>query len=421
VSSTQMRLRRSAALATVAAAVLLVLAACSSAGTGGANQADASSGSCSGTPIKVVTFFSQSGPLAIFGNQVPDAAAAAEQAVNAKCSLGRPLQVTICDDQSTADGSLQCGRQAKADGDLAVIGLAEGPGGSDAGTTAAGLPAFFTTAGTSWDNTSPLSYPVVQPPLSIAAVVQAAKALGAKSLMFAAVDVPGAHIQEEVVAKAAAAEGIKLETNFFPLDTTDFGSVAAAIVSDKPGALTFLMPQGEQFVSSLLSVGFNIKKTPIILNEGILNPDQEQQLGSKIDGLYTIGAVVSASASANAGIKQMKAEYAAAGKTFSPTLSVYAVSEWEAIHGLAETIQSLSKTQIDHLTMASLTAAVKNHGTFNLPAFVPVNYSHTALNDPGLYGSTRVFSPYQFVLQYENGADHQVGAAQDITKPFTLP
>ena len=403
-------------LSAVVLASALGLAACGSS----SSSSTSSASGCSGSPLKVTTFFSLTGPLAIFGNEVPDAASAAVKAVNSTCAMGRPLQVTVCDDQSTPNGSLTCGREAKQEGSLAVLGFSEGAGGSDQGTTAAGLPALYTTAGAAWDNTSPLSYPTAQPPTRMAGVVKAAAALGAKTVMFAAVDVPGAHIQEQVAAKTAASVGITLQTTFFPLTTTDFAPIAASIVAKKPGAITFLMPQGDQFISALLNVGLNLSSTPIIINQGILTPKQQGELGSKINGTYEIGDVVPPSATSNAGIQQMQKEYQADGKSLSSSASIYAVGEWSAVHALVDALTPLGKAKIAKLNTASLLAQVKAYGTYKLPTLVPFDLAQPAVTNASEYGSARIFSLYQGVFQIENGVSQQVGQFQDLTKPFTL-
>src|SRR3954471_4376128 len=83
-----------------AATAALSLAACgsnsdnSSSAAPGAG-ASASAGTCSGARLKMPTIFSQSGRLAVFGTDVPDAVAAAVAAVNKTCDAGRPLAVTV--------------------------------------------------------------------------------------------------------------------------------------------------------------------------------------------------------------------------------------------------------------------------------------------------------------------------------------
>src|SRR4051812_26447339 len=98
-----------------AATAALSLAACGSNSDSSTSAAPGSSagsagGTCSGAPLKMTTIFSQSGRLAVFGTDVPDAVAAAVAAVNKTCDAGRPLDVTVCDDQSTPNGALTCGR-----------------------------------------------------------------------------------------------------------------------------------------------------------------------------------------------------------------------------------------------------------------------------------------------------------------------
>src|SRR6185437_215720 len=145
----------------LAAAVVVSVAACSSSGgkPASTNSARPGSTSCAGSPLKFMTIFSLTGKLATTGNAVSDAAAAAVKSANSSCAAGRPIQVTVCDDQSTPNGSLQCGEKARSNGTLAIVGFTAGPGGSDQGAQTANLPGLFTADITSWDNTSKQSYP----------------------------------------------------------------------------------------------------------------------------------------------------------------------------------------------------------------------------------------------------------------------
>jgi hypothetical protein len=367
-----------------------------------------------------MTFWSLSGNLGVFGNDVPGAAAAAVKAVNADCAAGRPLQVTVCDDQSTVNGSVQCGTEAKSNGTLALIGATAGPGGSDEGAQTADLPALFTSDQTSWDNTSPLSYPDNFPLLAMAGQIRTAQALGKKSFALAAVDVPDAHVQAEIGASEAKAAGLAFTQTYFPLDTTDFSSVAAQIVSAKPGALDFLLPQPEQFITALSSVGVNFKQTALIADAGILTPQQEKALATPLEGQYEVGSDVPAAATSNAGIQQMRGEYKAAGLTFSSGLSAWAVQEWSAIHALALALKPLPGSQLDSLTSKAIAQAVVAHGQYNLPAVAPFNFQKNPFPASSILGQGRTYSSYVGVFTYENGVPTPVGAFQNVNGTFTL-
>jgi branched-chain amino acid transport system substrate-binding protein len=416
---------RTRAVVTLAVSALAVatLAGCGSntksggAASSAAGSTAASAVACTGTTLKFTSIFSTTGPLALFGNSVTDAATAAVKAVNATCASGHPISVNVCDDQSTPNGALACGRTAASDGSIAIVGYSQGVGSSDTGVTASMLPSLFTTASTAFDTTSPLSFPLSQPAMEMLGNVEAAKALGATSFLFAAVDIPGAHIQAAVAQKAAAANGLTFDSVYFPLATTDFAPIAASIIAKKPGALTFLMPTGAQFMTSLLSEGYDLSKTPVIINAGILTDAQKSQLGSKINGLYEVGDIVPTSDTSNAGIAQMKKDYAAAGLSFTASLGTRPVQEWSAIHALGDT---LTKAVADTLTPASLVTAVQAHGVYNEPAIVPFNFSALATGPAAAYGAGRVFSTYVGLFKTTDGVSSPVGGFQDLNNGFTI-
>lgn len=407
-----------------ASAVLAFSAGCSSSASSTASASSSVAGGttsgCSGAPIKLMTFFSLSGPLAVFGNDVPQAASAAVKAVNATCAAGRPLQVTVCDDQSTPSGSIQCGEKARTNGTLAIIGDTAGPGGSAKGAETANLPAVFNVESTSWDNSSSLSYPDWYPLVVMAGQIRLAEALGKKSFTLAAVDIPDAHLQGEIGSSVAKSAGISFNPVYFPLDTTDFSSVAAQIVSANTGALDFLLPQPEQFITALSSVGANFNKMTLIASQGILTPQQQKALATSLESAYEVGGVIPPSVSDNPGIQQMAAEYKAAGETFSPQLSIYAVQEWTAIHALADALKPLSKSTLNSLTSQSLVKAVVDHGQYNLPTLAPFNFeTGNPFPKSSILGQGRVFSSYQQVFTFKNGVEVPVGSFQNVNGVFS--
>jgi hypothetical protein len=368
-----------------------------------------------------MTIFSQSGDLGVFGNDVPNGALAAEHAVNADCSLGRPLQVTVCDDQSTPNGSLECGNEAKHDGYLAIIGMTAGPGGSDEGAQAAGLPALFTSAVNAWDDTSPESYPDTPSIPTIAGQVKVAKAIGASSYMLAAVDIPPAHQEATVISSVAKQVSIPFKQTYFPLDTTDYSGVAAQITQAQPGALDFLLPQPEQFLTAMSGVGADFQKIKLVAEQGILTPTQQVALAKTLQGSYQVGTLIPPSASSSSAISQMKNEYQAAGVKFSPLLSTWSVQEWTAVHALADGLKPLGKSAISSITTASLLKAVVNHGTYNVPGVVPFNYEQPAFASTSVLGQGgRVFSQYVQVLEVENGASVPIGGFQNVNNSLSV-
>jgi hypothetical protein len=361
-----------------------------------------------------MTIFSLTGKLATTGNAVSDAAAAAVKSANSSCAAGRPIQVTVCDDQSTPNGSLQCGEKARSNGTLALIGYTEGAGSSDQGAQTANLPAVFTSESSSWDGTSKLSYPNVNNRASNYGQVLLAKALGKTSFTLAAVDVPPAHLAAQVAETAAASVGIKFDQTYFPLTTTDYSSVAAKIVSSRAGALEFLVAQPEQFLTALSAAGFDPTKTTLINVQGILTPAQKQTLAKTLQGSYEVGGVIPASITTNPGIKQMKADYQAAGEKFSALLPAYAVQEWSAIQAITVALKPLSKSVRDSLDSQSLLTAVISHGEYKLPTVAPFNFEKMPFPASSPLGQGRTFSEYQQVFQINNGQTVPVGTFQSL-------
>lgn len=417
--------RRKRVVGTIAVVIsaLLVLAGCgSSKSTTAASGSSGAAGSaCNGAPLKVMTIFSQSGELGVFGNDVPNAALAAEHAINAQCSLGRPLQVTVCDDQSTPNGSLECGDKAKTDGYLAIVGMTAGPGGSDEGAQAADLPALFTSAVNAWDDTSIHSYPDTPSIPTIAGQVKLAKAIGATSYMLAAVDIPPAHQEATIIGSVAKQISLPFKQTYFPLDTTDYSGVGAQITTAKPGALDFLLPEPEQFLTALAGAGANFQETKLIAEQGILTPTQQVSLSKIVQGSYQVGSLIPPSASSNPAIVQMKKEYREAGVKFSPLLSTWSVQEWSAVHALADALQPLGKKTISSLTTASLLKAVVGHGVYNVTGVVPFDYGQPAFPKSSVLSQGgRVFSKYVEVFQVEHGVSVPIGGPQNVDNPLSV-
>ncbi|MFD2414885.1 ABC transporter substrate-binding protein [Amycolatopsis pigmentata] len=411
--SSTLKLRTAAAIGTLLA---LGLIGCGTSGSQAGSGSQADSGSCKGEPIKLMTIFSLSGPLATTKNEVPTAASVAAKALNRTCAGGRPVAITVCDDQSSANGSVLCGNKARSNGTLALIGFTAGAGSSDQGAQTANLPAFFTTNQTGWDNTSKLSYPSNYPLLGVTGQVKVAKALDKKSFTLTAVDVPPAHVQAQIASDTAKAGGIAFHELYFPLTTTDFASVAAQLVSSGTESVDPLVIQPQQFVKALYSAGFDPSKSTIIADEGIITPDQKKTLATELNGAYEVGGIIPASTESNAGIRQMTDEYKAAGESFSPQISTYAVQEWTAVHAFGEALKGLEKAKIEKLSSDSAIDAVVSHGEYALPTLAPFDFSSgNPFPATSPLGQGRVFSKAQQVFAIKDGISVPVGSFQSVT------
>src|SRR5262245_17286378 len=102
----------------VVAVIALIAVGCGSSDDDGGSSSDASGGSttttvpCPGKPIKLTSIISLTGPVTIPSatNGTQDGYEVALKAVNGSCQIGRPLEIDVCDEQSTPNGSTRCGR-----------------------------------------------------------------------------------------------------------------------------------------------------------------------------------------------------------------------------------------------------------------------------------------------------------------------
>ncbi len=405
--------------ATAAAASTLMAVGSSDAAT----AAVAAAQKCGGAPIKAMTIASLSGPLATFGKDIPNAAKAADDAANRGCSLGRPLDVTVCDDESTANGAAQCGTEAKQEGYLAIVGFTEGSGNSDQGALAAQLPAVFNAWNTAWDGDSKLSYSSWAQQAQAPATIDVAKALGVKALTLVGVDIAPLQLVASFVQPLTVAAGLGYTQVFFAPTTTDFSATAAQILADPTGAISIYDQSPTPLVDELQSLGANFTQRPMIYGEGIISP-QVIASTSALSGAYDVGQVVSSAATSNPGIAQMRSQFKAAGIPFSSNISLDGVHEWNAVHDLAEALAGLKHSAIKSLTSATLVKAVVDHGLYNTASEAPFNFQKRAsFTNPLLakaYAVDRVYSTKYVVLQVHNGVEKPITGWEDENKTFTL-
>lgn len=369
--------------------------------------------------MTVTLIQSLSGPASFPGiaEDTDNGVKAAVTAINAKCQIGRPLQVTVCDDQSDPNQSTRCGQEAKADGSLALIGT----GTFDNGAAAAGLPGLLTTGTSTFDATSPDSYPAESPLVAILATLTAAKAAGASEYTLAAFQ----SAQTQFIVGQAQAlgkqEGITVNPLFFPATTTDYAPLAAQIAQQKPGAIGMIAPAIVPLVNALASAGITPSKTPMFTAVSLMPPSVLAQLGANADGIYLASSQVPPSDTENPGIKQMLAEYKAAGISQSPAgIGTWAVDVWSKVHILDTAIAALPAAQRANLTSKELVSAVVGLGVVNRPEFAPFDLQKAAFGDFPALTHFRIFSDESLIVRVENGGYTVVAPFGSVTTPVKL-
>jgi len=385
-------------------------------GAGGDGEVAQEAPNCPGDPIRFTTIAALSGPTAVNGDDLSVATDVTVRAVNEECALGRPIEVTVCDDRGDPNGSTECGRAAADDGSLALIGSV---GVFDTGAEAAGLPSVYTVGAGTFDHTSPNSYPFTSIVPQLFGSITTAKSAGAESTMLVTFESPATVFIAEQGEALATELGLEWEVLFFPQDTTDFAPIAAQIVAADPDSLGFGVPQAEPFMQALLAEGWDMQEKPTLSTSVLMPPRVMEALGDEGDGLYLMSSVVPPTETDNAGIQEMKDAYEAQGLDFDDA-SVVSVNGWIAAQSLVDALSALSPDEISELDSAALVEAVKAQGPVDRPEVVPFDMSTPAFPDNPVLSTFRLFSHHVMATRLEGGEMVPVSDFIDVETPFEL-
>jgi urea transport system substrate-binding protein len=226
----------------VAASLLLFTAACGGGGEGGAQAGDDG-------PIKVGSVLDETGPLNIYGTAMADATKLAIQDINDNGGvLGRQLELVSYDAQSDNAKYTQYANQAAQRDQVAVL---------MGGITSASREAIRPVA----DRTDTLYFyneqyeggvcdkntfnTGVVPSQQLAALIPYAVETFGPKLYVVAADYNYGQISAEWVKRyAEEAGGEVVQTEFIPLESSEFGSVINGLQSAKPDAVISLLVGG---------------------------------------------------------------------------------------------------------------------------------------------------------------------------------
>jgi hypothetical protein len=349
-------------LGVVAIVVALVAAGCSS--DDGSSTASGGSTTttvpCPGEPIKLTSIISLTGPLTIpsttTGTQ--DGLEVALKAVNGSCQLGRPLEVDVCDEQSSPNGSTRCGREAASNGSLALFGST---GGFETGTTAANLPGILGAGASVFDLTNPRAFAPISALTLVVGGASASSAAGAKKALMVSIDSSITRQFMGTAVDVAKELGVDMDVLWVPPETTDWAPVAAQVAEREPKAIGVALPQMVPLINALDAEGITPKDVPIQTAVTLLPPEQIEQLGPRADGIYLVTQVAPPTDTDNPGVKQMLKEFAAAGVDIDPEKgSPAVVTAWANVHILADLLDRLPQEQIDALDSDALVALMEN-------------------------------------------------------------
>jgi ABC-type branched-subunit amino acid transport system substrate-binding protein len=389
------------------AALVLAAAACSSSGgnpvqaaaSAGAGNSPASAQACSGTPVKLMTIVPVTSPIQ-HEPEIPDSAKAAAEAVTKTCELGRPVQVISCDDMYNANNAAACGREAVADKVLAVVGSTGNFGDSYLPILAsAGIPEVGSLTVSNTQNTSKLSFPLQNSVAILIACVNAAKSLGAKSVIIVTVDTSAVSQLVALVNAAIKAVGMKeVAPVLIPPTATDLNEYAANAASSGAGAIIPVLPVPllTQLLTALNQQAFDFEKTPIIGGGTTVNTVAIRAL-SAAEGIYSVGYAWPATDPSNAGVAQYQRELAAAGESNTP-LDDNGLLAWSTVNIIAGLLKGSSSP-----TPATLVAKLSASGLISRPEMAPTDFSKNPFPSSSPLASLRAFTDMAVLTKLEGG------------------
>jgi hypothetical protein len=401
----------------------MVASACSSDDGGSSNASGGSTTTtrpCPGEPIKLTTMLSLTGPLTIESatQGTEDGLEVALKAVNGACEIGRPIEINICDEKSSPNGSTRCGREAASDGSLALFGST---GSFETGTTAANLPGILGAGASVFDLTNPRAFAPISALTLVVGGASASSAAGAKKALMVAIDSAITRTFMGTAVDVARQLGVDMDVLWVPPETTDWAPVAAQVAERDPQAIGVALPQMVPLINALDQEGITPDDVPIQTAVTLLPPEQIEQLGPKADGIYLVTQVTPPTDGDNPGIKQMLKEFAAAGVDIDPEQgSPSVVTAWSNVHILADLLKTLPKEQIDTLDSDALVALMENAPPVDRPEYATFDFSENAYPDIPALAGLRLFSREAMVLRVEDGKYKSVTPFGDATKPFKL-
>jgi ABC-type branched-subunit amino acid transport system substrate-binding protein len=397
------RTRGARACACVITTFALSVAACtgsSKGGTNGTSGTTANSKPCPGAPLKFTSIIALSGPLGFGGDRTRTGIEAAVDGVNRTCALGRPLQVTICDDQDDTNANLACGRKAGSDGSLAILGSI---GSFDDGVTASKLPAIFVNGTSPFELTNKNAYSSVNGLALGISATSAIKARGKTSATLVLPDTPTFQFAGQLIVKMATLLKVKVDPIYYPQDTTDFAPVAAQISQADDEAVGMLPLNPVVVVNALAQEGITPENHDMVVPGGVIRPESLKELGAAANGMLVVSEAMPPTETSNKGIAEFRADMEADGKNpDDPNVDFSTVTSWSNVKKLEGALLAAGRSVIASLDSKSVVDAVVNHPV-DRPEMAAYDFRRNAIPEAPDLAGFRVFTRTVAVLQIENG------------------
>jgi ABC-type branched-subunit amino acid transport system substrate-binding protein len=386
--------------------VVLVFALCAAAcggddsDTSSATKTTATSKPCPGEPLKFTSIVALTSPLGTGGERLRTGTDVAVDAVNRTCALGRPLQVTICDDKADTNANLACGRKAASDGTLAIFGSI---GSFDDGVTVSKLPAIFVNGTSPFELTNKNAYSSVNGIALGISGTSAIKARGKKSSTLVLPDTPTLQFAGKLIVEMAALLKIKVDPIYFPQDTTDFAPVAAQISEADDDAVGMLPLNPVVMVNALAQEGITPDNHDMVVPGGVITPEVLKELGDAANGMLVVSETMPPTEKANKGIAEFRADMEADGKDpDDPNVDASTVTSWSNVKKLEGALLAAGPSVIASLDSQKVVDAVVNHPV-DRPETAPYDFRTHAIPEVKDLAGFRVFTRKVAVLQIEDG------------------
>lgn len=315
------------------------------------------------------------------GSNYADASAAIEakaDQINAQGGIkGRPIKVTVCDDQLNPNQAASCARDAVSAHAVAVLSPTQSSG-FGAQTLpileAAGIPAVDEPAVVPTDWTSPNSFPLDPgEPAQYAAVALALKQAGCTQVGSVQVDVPAAVTAVDDLKNALSSLGGKLVLNLqVGLTSASYASQVAQLISAGAQCVVPIIapPEVPKLISALNQSG---KK---LLVGGVTAAFSQQLLtsmGSAANGILLAAGEYLPTDTSVAAVADMISTM----KQYTPSVQAtdtYATSAWG---GATLLFSDVFPSIAGSITPATVTAALKATKNAPVGTYAPYTYAQS--------------------------------------------
>lgn len=327
---------RIARIVSVTAGLLLLAAAC------GDDGDEAEDGETNGTPIRIATIATLEAEALAFP-QTADGAQARVDAINEAGGInGRPLELTVCNDNDNPDEASVCVRDAVSDGAVAVIGgLTQQGDAITSGLEQAGIVYTGQRALSPGDFASPISFPLVGGgAASFSGLGQwAAEELGCESAYAITSDIPVSRSSEDVFQRGIEFGGGEFAgSTVTPAVNPDYAPAAASAAGSGADCITFIVPPPEM-PKAVEPVRQAAGDATLLSTAGSAPPLIVEILSDVVEGMYLADSQLPVDFEGNDTIDQFHEEMQVTAP--DADADAFALTSWLGVKVLADALESI--------------------------------------------------------------------------------